>query len=310
MDKAQQNNLQRAFEEEVYLLGQPPLRHYLRFVEDFALDSSMDRASYVDEWRRANDYYRELEDREAGIADNVEVRDLDPGLVPLAEAVRLDARYRHTFSTLPTSFGVVELDRLVIFQPRVTQDFVNALKSELGSAPDRDTVFHFCLPLKPSAAPVSIQRVGSQRYVFRCESTDFHFQESVLLKPGQIQGHDNYGTIAGAVGLMVGFGSNWLNVIRDENRLLLHNGYHRAYALRELGITHAPCIIQTVTRRDELDVIAKREVAENPGYYFAARRPPLLKDFFDPNLRKVLRVRKLTKMVEINFEVKELTVPV
>jgi hypothetical protein len=146
--------------------------------------------------------------------------------------------------------------------------------------------------------------------VFRCESSDFRFQESVLLKPGQIQDHDAYGPIAGAVGLMVGFGSNLLNVIRDENRLLLHNGYHRACAMRELGITHVPCIIQTVTRRDELDVVAKREVAEDPAFYFATRRPPLLKDFFDPNIRKVVRARRATKMVEINFEVKEFTLPV
>jgi hypothetical protein len=91
--------------------------------------------------------------------------------------------------------------------------------------------------------------------------------------------------VARAVGLVVGFSTNFFNVVRDDKRLLLHNGYHRACALRALGITHVPCVIQTVTRRDELDLIAKDNVAEDPAFYFAACRPPLLKDFFDPRIR-------------------------
>ena len=91
------------------------------------------------------------------------------------------------------------------------------------------------------------------------------------------------------VGLPVGFGSNFFTAIRHEDRVLLHNGYHRAYAMRALGITHAPCIIQTVTRRDELEVAAKEQVADNPGFYFGTARPPLLKDFFDPENRTQLQ---------------------
>jgi hypothetical protein len=104
---------------------------------------------------------------------------------------------------------------------------------------------------------------------------------------------------------MVGYGSNFLNVIQSDGRLLLHNGYHRAYALRELGVTHAPCIMQTATRRDELNLVASRSVLEDPAFYLKAARPPLLKDFFDPRLRKVLRVPKILRVVELSFEAKE-----
>lgn len=294
--------------EEIWLLGQPLLRDYLRFVEESVLDAGKaSRVQLTDEWRAANDYYEELATTEANIADKVECKDLDPRLKHLAEAVSADSRYRKTFDSLPTRFGMVELDKLVVYQIHVTGTFVNTLKTRLGTNADPSALFHFCLPLDTPDTPVHIQKVGSKRYVFRSESTDFRFQEPILLSPAQIHNYESYGPIAGAVGLAVGFGSNFLNVIQDDDsgRLLLHNGYHRACALRALGITHAPCIIQTVTRRDEVDISAHSDVAKSPGYYFNAPRPPLLKDFFDPKIRKVLPVKKMFRMVEVNFEVKE-----
>jgi hypothetical protein len=296
-------------QEEIWLLGQPPLRRYLGFVEEMAVGGDVaDRSALVDEWRKANDYYHELEESEAGIANQVECRDLDPALAALAEEIKGDARYRHTFDSVPTQFGMVELDRLVVFQTRVVRPFVDDLTSRLGPAPSPETLFRFCLPPVHPEAPVRIRRVGSQRYVFSSESSDFRFHEPVLLGPEQVRDYHSFGPIAGIVGLVVGFGSNLLNVIRADDRLLLHNGYHRACALRALGITHAPCIIQTVTRRDELDIVAKREIADDPAFYFKAARPPLLKDFFDPKIRKVLRVHRRVKMIEVNFEVRDFIV--
>ena len=91
--------------------------------------------------------------------------------------------------------------------------------------------------------------------------------------------------------------------------MLLHNGYHRACALRAAGFTHAPALIRTVTRRDELALVASQVVVDDPAFYFAAKRPPLLKDFSDPGLTKVLQVRRMQKLIEISFEYEEYDVP-
>jgi hypothetical protein len=87
-------------------------------------------------------------------------------------------------------------------------------------------------------------------------------------------------------------------------RLLLNNGYHRACALRSLGITHAPCVIQTATRSDEVSIAVKSAVAEDPEFYFESARPPLLKDFFDPRIRKVLPTRRRVRQIEVHFDIK------
>jgi hypothetical protein len=117
----------------------------------------------------------------------------------------------------------------------------------------------------------------------------------------------SFGPIGAMIGLGVGFGSNALNVIRSDRRMLLHNGYHRACALRAAGFTHAPAVIQDVTRRDELALTATQTVIDDPAFYFAAKRPPLLKDFFDPTIRTILPVRRSRKVVEISFEIEEVS---
>ncbi|MBV8400415.1 MAG: hypothetical protein JOZ17_16990, partial [Acetobacteraceae bacterium] len=78
-----------------------------------------------------------------------------------------------------------------------------------------------------------------------------------------------------------------------------------ACALRALGIKYAPCLIQTVTRRDELAIAASETVFDQAAFYFKAARPPLLKDFFDPKIRKVVPVKPARQVVEVSFEVRE-----
>jgi hypothetical protein len=278
--------------EEVWLLGQPTLDRYLHFVKTKVLDGAdIPRGALVDEWRTANDYYYDLETQEAGIADQIEIRDLDQSLQPLVDEVTNDARFRRAFDTLPARFAMVELDKLIVSQPHVELSHARRLQARLAACTTPADLFRFCLPIDGSEVPVQTRRLGSKRYLFWSRSSDFRFHEAALLQPEQISGHDAYGSIGRVLGLMVGYGSNFLNAIRSDDRLMLHNGHHRAYALRAAGITHAPCIVRTVTRRDE--------------FYFKAPRPPVLKDFFDPKLRKVLKIPRLLRAVEVSFETKE-----
>jgi hypothetical protein len=175
--------------EEIWLLGQPPLARYLEFVSEQVVDGdSADRAALTDEWRAANDYYQELERSEAGLANQVEHTELDPSLDALAVQLKDHSRYRKAFDILPTSIGMVQLDRLIVYQKHVSRYFIDILKARLGPAPDAEAVFRFCLPLEAPQAPVQIRQVGSRRYVFCSDSADFRFHESVLLRPDQITG--------------------------------------------------------------------------------------------------------------------------
>ncbi len=292
--------------EELWLLGQPPLSRLLEFVEDHVIGGdSFDRAALVDAWRVANDCLQALERSEAGIANEGHHPELNPRFAALAAEVMAHPRFRHSFRTLPTRIGMVELDRLIVYQRHVTRNFVEARMQGLGAAPDPEALFRLCLPLGEPEAPVQIQKIGARRYVFSSRSTDLRFHEPALLRPEQAGGYESFGAIAGIVGLVVGYSSNLLNVVQVGRRMLLNNGYHRACALRALGVTHAPCVIQTASRVDELQVALKHQVADDAEFYFESARPPLLRDFFDPRLYTLLPIRARSRQIEVSFEIKD-----
>lgn len=292
--------------EEIWLLGQPPLADYLDYVKRAVVDGAGKAPrDLIDAWRAANDYYHDLEVSENGIADEIEVLALPAVLEPLAAELAQTSRFQRAFDRMPTTFGMVELDKIVVSQRRVTARYIAELQARLEPRPDMVGLFRFCQPFERHDPPVQIRRLGSQRFLFTSESNDLRFQETALLSGDRLWDYDAFGPIGGVVGLVVGYGSNFLALIRSDDRMVLHNGYHRAVALRAAGYTHAPCIVQTVTRRDELEVAAAQAVIDDPAFYFRSRRPPILKDFFDPRIRTVLPVRRMEKTIEVSFEVKE-----
>ncbi|MEM8949182.1 MAG: hypothetical protein AAGA21_24615 [Pseudomonadota bacterium] len=295
--------------EEVRLLGQPSLDDHLHFVGRHVVDgASMDRAAVADRWRQANDRYGELETTEAGIADEIDILPPEPYLAPLIEETEADPRYNYTFDTFPTEIAMVELDRLVVFQTHITRSFADGQAERLVRPGNLVELYRFCQPLPGAASSIEFREMGRRHYVFSSPSTDLRQHEPVVLRPEQVSDHRTFGPVGAYIGIPVGFGSNFFTGIRYGDRVLLHNGYHRAIAMRMRGITHAPCIIQTVTRRDELEVAAKRQVADDPAFYFAAARPPLLKDFFDARLAESFEVYATRKMIEVTFDVREFSV--
>src|SRR5439155_26670158 len=166
-----------------------------------------------------------------------------------------DPLVRHGFNTGPTEAAIVELDRLVVYQHHIDLTFVAQLKSKLGPAPSEEQIFRTCLPYDHPQPPVKWSRVNRDRFVFMSPSNDLRFLGTMPMQSSHIKDYPPPGNLVGVVGLAVGFGSNFMNALYAEKRLILDNGSHRAYAIREMGFTHVPCIVQHVSSRDEVDVV-------------------------------------------------------
>ena len=145
---------------------------------------------------------------------------------------------------------------------------------------------------------------GLDRFVFTSPSTDFRSHSTRVLRPEDIPNVTSSGPISAFVGIAVGFGSNFLSAVRSDKRICLQNGYHRTFALRCAGLKYAYCVVEDVTRKDELRLTADDSVAEDPEFYFASKRPPLIKDFFDRRLAKCLRVRPMQNHLEVEIKVR------
>ena len=263
----------------------------------------------TDEWRAANEIVRALEREEAGLADDPPMSSLGPEYEPLLIEFLKDPLVRHGFNTVPTDVAMVELDRLVVYQKHIDLTFARRLETELGPAPSRERIFRTCLPYDHPQPPVQWSQVHRDAFVFVSPSNDLRFLGAMPLQAGHIARYPPPGSLAGVVGLAVGFGTNFLNAVYAERRLILNNGSHRAYALRKLGVSHVPCIVQHVSSRDELDVVATSAVRRDPDLFLKHPRPSMLKDYFDGRLHKVMAVRRRLRQVTVRFEVKEISVP-
>jgi len=301
---------QDAADENLYLIGRPTLKRYLRFVRDHAV-KPRDEGTLTDEWQGAHDFARTLEKEEAGAADNPPITKLEVNSrnEPLLTEFFKDPLVRNGFNTVPTEVAFVELDRLVVYQHHIDLTYVRLLERELGRSPSEEQIFRTSLLHDHPQPPVKWSRVHGNKFVFMSPSNDMRFLGTMKLQADNIQDYPPPGNLAGVVGLAVGFGSNFMNAIYAERRLILNNGSHRAYALRQMGVTHVPCIVQHVSSREKLDVVAASKVVDNLDHYLKHPRPSMLKDYFNPKLHKVMPVHRQLRQITVKFEVDQEYVP-
>ncbi|HYO84441.1 MAG TPA: hypothetical protein VES20_23770 [Bryobacteraceae bacterium] len=291
----------------LYMLGRPTLKDFVRFVESEAAHVP-DRATLASRWHAAAEAARSMEQSEPGAADNPTITKLGPEYEPLLIEFLKDPLVRNGFNTVPSQVALVELEKLVVYQRHIDLSFVAQLERKLGALAGHEKIFRTCLPFDHPQPPARWSRIERDKFVFVSPSNDLRFLEAISLNPEQLK-DDHGGNLLGIVGLAVGFGSNFLNAVYAENRLILNNGSHRAYALHKLGYTHAPCIVQHVSSRHELELVASSQVRRDPDAYLKSPRPPMLRDYFNPGLHTVLPVRRSIRQVTVRFEIEETFVP-
>lgn len=299
---------QPAVDDSLHLTGRRPLKQLVRFVKNHAVHP-LSEAAIVDAWHSARERIRKLEKEEAGLADDPPIGKLGPEDQPLLVEFLKDPLVRYGFNTVPTEVAMVELDRLVVYQKHVDVSYARRLQERLGSAPSAEAIFRTCLPYDHPQPPVKWSRVGGEKYVFVSASNDLRYLGPMPIEPAQIKDYPPPGDLVGVVGVAIGYGSNFLNAIYAEKRLILNNGTHRAYALRRMGITHVPCIVQHVSSREELELVGSSHVRHHPDEYLKHPRPSMLRDYFDPHLHLVMRVHRRLRQVTVRFEVEEEFVP-
>jgi hypothetical protein len=282
----------------------------IAFLKSSAADRGLDQAQLAEEWRAANDRVRELAEREGGIADDPPIPELPKELEPLARKVYQDPIFASAYRNIPCRIAMVELDRLVVHQRCMDLDFASGIRSGLGPHPSGGDIFKTCLPYDHPVPPVKAERTGKGSFTFSSPSTDLRFLDVLVLDGDRVRGYSPPGPVASVLGLVVGFGSNFLNAVHIENRLILNNGSHRAFALREIGISSVPCVVQEARGREELVSLISRDVRDRADELLTDPRPPLLKDYFEPALARRVKLKSKARRVRVSFAVEEETVPV
>jgi hypothetical protein len=300
----------QAGEAHRYLLARSSLGDYLDFVESYSMNTEdANRKIHSTAWKAADLHMRKLREVEHDRAD-VELRsDLPPNLLPLVGRVEADTHFRRAFEETTWEIAMVDLDGVIASQKLVSAEHVARLQKKLSPMLGDEDLFRFCLPFDRQPPDFRASRIDSDEFAFVSQSNDLRFQEAVLLRPDQIVGFETVGPIAGVLALVVGFGSNYLNVIRANGRFVLNNGNHRACALYQSGYRRVPCVIQTITHPAEFEMHMPKVIQRNGDFYLSDPRPPVIADYFDQQLSREMMLGMTAKEIRLNYQVDEKDVP-
>lgn len=300
----------RSMEEHVFLSGRPPMGEYLAAVTAANAGQPVDLGPLAEEWRVANDRVRELERSEAGAADSVQLRALPADLQQLGTMVLADARFKRIYGIIPSDLGWIELDRLVVFQKHINLNHIDRLQARIQTDQSPEAIFRLCMPFDQEPPITAVDRLAEAMFAAVSPSNDLRVTDVVKLSAEQIHGYVPAGPVAAIVGMVIGYTLNHLSVVAAEGRFILANGSHRAYALRDLGVTHVPCVVRHLSRREELPMIfGDGDVMRNADAFLKDPRPPLLRDYFDEQLRTVIRMPARNRQVRVQLAKEEIDAP-
>lgn len=294
----------------VFLRGRPPIPEFVNFIRTMAVNGqNIDQNALVSEWRLANDRIRELEQTEGGVADNPAVTDIDSSVRQLLDAALAQPGAQKTFGLVPSKWSIVELDRLVVYQKFINLRYVDELKRGVSDTPLPIDLANFSAGFGLPNSKVRVSQSGTNTFAFTSVSEDLRFLDVNLLDTAKVTNYVAPGRPIALVAVAIGFGPNFITALKIENRLVLHNGSHRAYALRDLGVTHVPCLVQDVSREDELELVGVPDLKTFADRYLRNPRPALLKDYFDPRLRMMVPVVRKHRLVQVQVGWQEGKVP-
>jgi hypothetical protein len=282
-------------------LTQLELNNYLEIVSD----KEARKQEIKRMWPAATAAFQELAATETNVAESIETRPLDGAWNDYLTGIRTNPAVAKTFANIPISFAEVEIDKLVAGQRVVHLHSVQKVKNR--GVPENLPAF--CLEPGQESTPITIARTANAAFTASSHNPNMRFlgvYETAY--ESNVLGHHPGGQPVHAIMLLLGYGISTINVYRVGRRLILGNGFHRLYALRSLGITHAPVVIQEVTH-------PKLEMPATIGDVPIERlintpRPALLKDFFDERLICEITQRPFIKTMQIAWGTNEAFVPI
>lgn len=198
-------------------------------------------------------------------------------------------------SSQEVSLAFVRLDQLV--NPLVFLDYelLDTLKPELPSIDDIQ-VARFAIP-KTLITHVKAITDPTQRNIIFVSN-----EKALTVGPMQVT-QTPEGT---EVKFMVGSNLSMIMVANRSGRLILRNGIHRAFLLAKMGVQIAPCVL--VKETGPLQFVPTAAYPTFAPSVLELPRPPLLSDFFDPELCLEAPLLRTHKLIRISAE--ETMIPV
>lgn len=259
-------------------------------------------------WRGASAKMASLANAESGLPDRIVIQDPPLALRERTEEIASDRLFKASFSAMPTTFKVVELDHLVAAQRDVNLDYVDALRARIPGNSTAE-LLDYCVGSRTAPPDLKTLQTATNQMTFSSRSLDLRFLggSPKPLTESDIAVAHLGGQPVEAVALLVGFGTPSISAWQIGSRLVLGNGFHRVFALRMEGIKSIPIVVQHVANV-EIE-FPDQFLGLSRAYLVHQPRPVLVKDFFDSTLTVELKLKPRRKVLKVMWGEESSVVP-
>lgn len=292
-----------------YLMGAMQQNMLTQTVRLMCIDEDVQRMpEFTQAWRAASTRMASLSASEGGLPDTVQIADVPNSVRKRLVDIESDPLFKASFSAMPTTFKVIDIDSMVAPQREVNLDYVEGIKKRIPGK-TVESLIDFCVGSRAQPPELRALQTAGNQMTFSSRSLDLRFLGGF---PKPINESDRAVAHAGGqpvevVTLLVGFGAAPINGWLVGKRFILGNGFHRVVALRMSGVKKIPVVVQNVANA-ELE-FPSDYLGLPRSYLLQAPRPVVVKDFLDQDLVVELRLKPRRKVVKVSWGVEDSVAP-
>lgn len=293
-----------------YLLGAMQQGQIAMAVRLWAVPGEAERLPQIIEaWRAASARMQALLTEELGAADRAVLDDPPVEVAARLAEIHGDPLFQASFSDVPATISLVEIENMVAPQREVNLDYVAVLQERLAADKSVQGLVEFCLATRAEAPETKALQNAQNQMTFSSPSLDLRFLGGFPkeLSEADIRVAHIGGRPVAVVALLIGFGAAPINAWLVGSRLVLANGFHRIFALHREGITKAPIVVRRVAN-PEIE-FPEQYLGLSRSYLLEYRRPVLIRDFFDERLTLEIKLKPRRKVLRVTWGPEDSIVP-
>lgn len=247
------------------------------------------------------------------------VKDIDPKYSDKIAEIEKHLQSNPFWQANKHSIKLVRIDELIALQNSVNTNRANNLAKKISKDTSVEELldYNFDFSRKPSI--INSQLTSQNVMVFSTTDHDVRHGKIEVRKIPMWDGNGTDSPMVSALVIPIVEGEPSVYCLRTYAPMqmpdgsvkniyfmTLMNGIHRAYAYKSRGIEYMPCLIIDPTSASETDMLMGNWSQERK-IQNASQRPPLMKDFFNPELTEKFKVRKKLMCIRVEFKIEGFT---
>ncbi|MBI1829725.1 MAG: hypothetical protein HY222_00685 [Thaumarchaeota archaeon] len=309
-------------EEKIYLLGfMPPGEVSGLVVSELGESFNLDRVKKL--WLPKSQKANELFVSDSQLLDDEKIRDvvkdIDPKYAEKLETIENQLKSNPFWQANKHVIKMVKIEALITLQNSVNLDRATKLTHKIKKNATIDELLDYTFDFNRKAPEIRSHIISNTAVLFSTTDHDVRPGKIEVRKINRYTENDENGSKIPALVIPIVEGESFIYCIRTWTMapmsdgtmkkiyfLTLQNGIHRAYALRSLGIEYMPCLIIDPATAGETNILTVNWSPERLQQN-VTQRPPLMKDFFNPELTEKFNVPKTMRCIKVEWKIENFT---